>query len=1036
MKVRKLAVALALAGGLGSGMAHALGLGEMELQSWLNEPLDAEITLRQSRGMTPDDVIVNVAPEAAYRRVGLERNQFLSNLKFEVVTGADGSLVIDVSSREPVREPYLNFLLELTWPNGRLLREYAVLVDPPVYAEESGIEEPVQAPATASQQASAPERSAESRRRQAQAEDSLSRSTGPRTLGPTGPSDTLWGIAEQVRPDSSVSIPQVMLAIQDENPDAFMGGNINRLKRGEVLRVPTMEQMRSRSRAEASRLFARQNEEFQSRQTVDATAAAPSGAPAGEAAGDNSELKLLVADNESETSRSAEEGGSAGGDGQQPGGADAGSAVAAEELDAIRRENEELSSRMEDLQDQVETLQRLLELKNTQLADMQNQAAQGDAVATDGPEAGGEGSDGQDVAGADAEPAESEESATTEAMESEGGSASETGESAAPEAGDAEATAAEQDSVSDEPETDQVAQGEGDTQSLEDAEPVAAEDPAAAETVADAEQPEAIEPEPEPEAEAPAPVQQDQEPPREKSFPGNIIGMILDNPMYQIALGGGLILILLVLMLIMRRRAQQEKAFYEQFAGDEDGESGEGTDGFDLSLDGESDHEQPEAGDPISEADSYLAYGRNEQAAQVLEEAISREPSRSDLRLKLLGVYADSQDREAFERQYGELAAFEEDEVMAQADELKRRLDEAEATPSIDDLESQLRSDSLSGADEQDEDLNFDDLPSSDDLKADEFESASEEPMENEFGELESEVAEETDARDEGIEFDLSMDDLDEQAETAASEDSAESEFDYDSLDFNLEGEDIGEPEASEAQSDETDLDLDDSLDLDLSDADSSDESAGDLAGAGETLTTEGDAEESSVSDDDLSLSGDGLDDSFLDELDAELDKVTGEEEVASGEDDSGLDDLDVDLSEEDLALMNEFSEGESDVAPEPDAEAEPDDNEIPSLDEEVTSPDLPTEEAAETGDSTEAPPEAAETGDPAPLDLDEADLGDDDDFDFLAGTDEAATKLDLARAYIEMGDSDGARDILEEVSLEGDDQQKAEAEELLKNLS
>ena len=148
MKVRKLAVALALAGGLGSGMAHALGLGEMELQSWLNEPLDAEITLRQSRGMTPDDVIVNVAPEAAYRRVGLERNQFLSNLKFEVVTGADGSLVIDVSSREPVREPYLNFLLELTWPNGRLLREYAVLVDPPVYAEESGVEEPVQAPAT------------------------------------------------------------------------------------------------------------------------------------------------------------------------------------------------------------------------------------------------------------------------------------------------------------------------------------------------------------------------------------------------------------------------------------------------------------------------------------------------------------------------------------------------------------------------------------------------------------------------------------------------------------------------------------------------------------------------------------------------------------------------------------------------------------------------------------------------------------------------------------------------------------------------
>lgn len=68
--------------------------------------------------------------------------------------------------------------------------------------------------------------------------------------------------------------------------------------------------------------------------------------------------------------------------------------------------------------------------------------------------------------------------------------------------------------------------------------------------------------------------------------------------------------------------------------------------------------------------------------------------------------------------------------------------------------------------------------------------------------------------------------------------------------------------------------------------------------------------------------------------------------------------------------------------------------------------------------------------------DIEESELGDEDDFDFLAGTDEAATKLDLARAYIEMGDADGARDILEEVALEGNEDQKAEAQDLLKNLS
>lgn len=102
MKVRKLAVALALAGGLGSGVAHALGLGEIELQSYLNEPMDAEIVLPQSQGIDPGDVFVNIAPERAYQRLGLERNQFLGKLRFDVTTRANGSLVVNVSSREPL----------------------------------------------------------------------------------------------------------------------------------------------------------------------------------------------------------------------------------------------------------------------------------------------------------------------------------------------------------------------------------------------------------------------------------------------------------------------------------------------------------------------------------------------------------------------------------------------------------------------------------------------------------------------------------------------------------------------------------------------------------------------------------------------------------------------------------------------------------------------------------------------------------------------------------------------------------------------
>ena len=89
------------------------------------------------------------------------------------------------------------------------------------------------------------------------------------------------------------------------------------------------------------------------------------------------------------------------------------------------------------------------------------------------------------------------------------------------------------------------------------------------------------------------------------------------------------------------------------------------------------------------------------KAAQVLENAISREPSRTDLRLKLLSVYADNQDRDAFEKQYREVEALDDEAAIQEAESLRERLAEAEAMPSIDDLESQLRSDSFGSQPEQ-----------------------------------------------------------------------------------------------------------------------------------------------------------------------------------------------------------------------------------------------------------------------------------------------------------------------------------------------
>ncbi|MEQ9547792.1 MAG: FimV/HubP family polar landmark protein [Marinobacter sp.] len=1054
MKVRKLAVALALAGGLGSGVAQALGLGEIELQSYLNEPLEADINLRKSQGVDPDDVFVNIASENDYQRVGIDRNHFLTKLQFEVTTSSDGNLIVNVSSREPLREPYLNFLLEVTWPSGRLMREYSVLVDPPVYAEESGLQEQVTAPST--RQVSAPETSTGTAPRTDRRP--APQSTGsPRTFGPTGSSDTLWKIAQSVRPNDSVSMQQVMLAIQDLNPDAFMGDNINRLKRGEVLRIPDLDQIQSRSRAEANRQVAVQNDEFSSpTRTVDATEAAtptPETEVAGSESAGGDELRLITAD---ETGgRDSEEGGSAGGGGQTAGGVDAGSAVAMEELESARRENEELNTRVADLQDQVETLQRLLELKNSQLADMQQMTGEDDAAAAD-QEADDSAMEEESMAAGDLssdqgggeQPAEvspdvaGDPSASSDVPDA-GDGAGETGDVGEVGAGEEVADSDTDMAVAEDSEA-----GDDEEMIASDESGMTAQEPPSA--AADGEAPQSeTQPSASPSDPA-APAQQSA-----KGFPANVIDAITNNTLYQIALGGGLILLLLLLLLLARRSANREKAFYDELNGEE-GES----DSFDLSLDDESAGEAS-ADDSMAEAETYIAYGQTDKAVQVLETAISREPSRTDLRLMLLGVYADAQNRDSFDKQFREIEALEDDSAISEAGALRERLEDAEATPSIDDLESQLRSDSF----EQNVESRNDQAESSQpEQPEDELEDLDVDFSDLEIadsGEEDSAVKESKDEAEpdsDMIEYDLSG--LEESADDSASDfETSEAE---EALDFDIEKSD---EDSSDDLADELSLEDFESLETDFTAGDSSEQAEQ----AEQTASLEESAEEKEPEGEGL---GD-LDESFLDELDAELDKVAGESEDDESltSEESGLDDLELDVSDEDLALMEEFADSEDTDTPEPPESASELDEELDLEDslmdkggetpEDLVSaeenpetvegqkdelPDLGEADKAATPEeppveSDIEPPVASDSLDSAAKktavdDIDESDLGEDDEFDFLAGTDEAATKLDLARAYIEMGDMDGARDILEEVALEGDDEQKVEAQDLLKNLS
>lgn len=133
MMLRKLAVSLAVAGVIGATNANALGLGEIKINSALNEPLSAEIKLLQVRQLSPLQIQPRMADIDEFALAGLDRSRFLSDVSFQVKVNPDGTGLITLRSKNPVREPFLNFLVEINWPNGRLVREYTLLLDPPVF---------------------------------------------------------------------------------------------------------------------------------------------------------------------------------------------------------------------------------------------------------------------------------------------------------------------------------------------------------------------------------------------------------------------------------------------------------------------------------------------------------------------------------------------------------------------------------------------------------------------------------------------------------------------------------------------------------------------------------------------------------------------------------------------------------------------------------------------------------------------------------------------------------------------------------------
>lgn len=983
LQVRKLVLAVAAATSMASGMAHALGLGEVSVKSALNEPLVAEIELLDTRGLSSEEIRSKLASAEDFSRAGVDRQFFLNNLKFTPVIRQGGKSFVRVTSSQSVREPFLNFLLEVYWPAGRLLKEYTLLLDPPMYTPQELVYRSAPATAPVATRAPARQTSTAVRSQRTTAPRAAARSVLQGDQYRVRTNDTLWEIALRARRGGSVH--QAMLAIQDLNPDAFINGNINKLRAGQVLKLPDAEQVRQYSRAQAITEFeqrvktgrsdapvARQLDARQ-RETETATPAR---------AEQTDSLRLLAGN----TEQSESDGGSGAAD-------SAGTdqlAQTKEQLDSIRLQNEHLASQIEGLNSQVEKLQRLLELKNAQLANLQNLSDVEQAILENS--AAGE----LEAAAAEVEEIAAELEGIAGDVAPEQLLAAETG-SADEESGE---FAAETEKVTSEAEiideAEEVA-GNGSTAEAEEAvEAVAeAEETVAAETAA--------KPEPEPEvASKPAPVAF--EPPAE---PKSFVKELMDNPMFLPAAGGGVALLLLLLLLRRRQQAGQEPEVLppEDFGGssqiedeleDAEGEQ-DALDGVLEELDGEIEEpagfvddmpvQEPELEDPVVEAENLIAYGRFSQGADVLLKAIDADPQREDLRFKLLEVYADLEDRNAFLEQVEELNAM--GASQAEMDALQQRyphfMGEDEGGLNLDEIMLDMPSSPVAvETDAADlESMLAADIPALDDLLKEQSPVADLAETDDEFASLldavDGELAE-TAEQDAGIEYTPALV-ADETTEEVAEEvDDLEGSFELPEIE-DLVLEDLELPEVDE-------LALDDSLTLEGLDF-----SAGDAS-----LQQEQTAES-------------GFD------LDLDLSIPSDEDPAAGLVDDLELSDLESLESSLD-ALQSEAGETLQMAGGAPIA----DDDELDELLDLDAGLDLVSSEATT----------AADGGDDVFAAL-EQEL--DDDFSFLQGDDEDKTKLDLASAWIDMGDVEGAREILDEVLREGAPEHQELAKELLARI-
>ncbi len=316
------------------GAAFALGLGDIRLSSSLNAPLDAEIELVNATADDLSTLQAKVASKETFARYGLDWPSFLSSVTVTRARSADGREVLKIRSSESITEPFVTVLVEATWARGRLVREYTMLLDPPVFAPEQQRPAPVAAPSSGGSQSSGSiERPTESSAQvPMDSVDSYRVRRG----------DSLSTIARRLAGTAGTTTDQMMVGLYQSNSEAFEG-DMNRLRAGAVLRVPAADELAAIAPAVASAEVRRQVGSFRP--------AASSG---------SGRLRLVTPTEVS--------------------GEPTSSGANAVEVEALR-------NRVKDLEGELTESKRLLELRNAELADLQRKLGAGasEPVASDVP---------------------------------------------------------------------------------------------------------------------------------------------------------------------------------------------------------------------------------------------------------------------------------------------------------------------------------------------------------------------------------------------------------------------------------------------------------------------------------------------------------------------------------------------------------------------------------------------------------------------------------------------------------------------------